>query len=149
MNDTNFYKEANEGFRWGLYVIALTILGLILTGTMWVFGFGLFQRETANFRGETAQRERTLADPDYRMANYDHFYDLCYLVRALDTKIATMEESDLPKDQKSTNLLALRNQRTQLVNEYNADSRKTETKAQLKASDLPESLDEDGETTCE
>ena len=40
-----------------------------------VYGFGFLQRSTADYRGGTGERERVLADPNYRIAAYDDFYN--------------------------------------------------------------------------
>ena len=96
---------------------------------------------TAPFRGEVAEKEITEADGNYRISAYEEFYDNNARVEALNTQICTMKaNTSLPDEQRETNVLALTNTRTDLVNEYNADARKTDTRAKFKASDLPYEL---------
>lgn len=130
------------------------VLGLILAG-MAVFGVGLFKRSTADFRGGTAQRERTLADPDYRIAAYDRFFDLCAAVQSSEATAASLEEeletkpSDARVEQIQASLTAVRANRAEQVNQYNADAAKAGTRAQFRASTLPYTLDVNAEvTTC-
>lgn len=132
----------------GLY-IGLVLLVLVIAATV-VFVFGGFSRLTANFRGETEVREKTLADGDYRIAAYESFYDQCAAVKAIEVQLDNMRaDKSLPKDQRATNVLALQNKRAQLIEEYNADARKTDTRANFLASDLPYELNQNQEhTTC-
>lgn len=133
----------------------VVISALVAFASMWVFGWGMFQRETANFRGETAQQERVFADPNYRIQAYESFYDLCVAVQNTEAQIRSQEAelesgpSAQRRDQVNTNLNALRAAREARINEYNANARMSETRANFHASDLPYQLDTDQEkTTC-
>ncbi len=54
-----------EGAKFGglavLGSLGVLVLAIVI-GSMWIFGWGLFQRSTANFRGETEQIEKTKAN---------------------------------------------------------------------------------------
>ena len=124
---------------------ALKAIGIFIAAVAIIVGIiylsGGISYLTAPFRGEVAEREITEADGNYRISAYEEFYDLNAQVDALNTQICTMKENkSLPVDQRETNVLALTNTRTDLVNEYNADARKTETRAKFLASDLPYEL---------
>lgn len=82
-------------------------------------------------------------DPLNRIAQYNHFYDLCSDVQALELQLEAYEsgETGLPEDQVATNVLALKGQRNALVTQYNADAAKTATAGQFKAHDLPAEID--------
>lgn len=149
---------AREGARfsvWTMILGALLLVVVVLTSAMWIFGFGFFQRETADFRGETAERERVLADPDYRIANYEHFFDLCVAVQNKEAMIRSQEEelnTNPPATrvaQINANLGALRASRESLINRYNADAMKHDTRGRFQASNLPFQLNpNDEETQC-
>lgn len=140
---------------WLIGVIAAVIVVVLIAGVMWVGGFGLFSRATANERGKTDVRERTVADGQYRIAQYDHFWDLCGAVQSTEDAIANTETelaakpSEERAEQLRANLTAQRNQRAELINQYNADARKAGTAGQFRDSALPYQLDKKAEaTTC-
>src|SRR5699024_680417 len=120
-----------------------------------VYGGGLMQRLTADFRGETGQIEQTQADADYRISAYDQFYGKCAGIQTLESKISNLsdelEETDdeQRKSVLNTSITASKNKRAELINDYNADARKEATRGQFKASDLPYEVDiNEEETTC-
>lgn len=118
----------------------LAILGIALfVGVILalIYGGGWLQRLTADFRGETAQIEKVQADPNFRIAAYEQFYDRMGRIEALEQQICTMQEADLPENQTATNVLALTNQRIDLIEKYEADASKEDTRANFLASDLP------------
>lgn len=135
------------------------IVGLVVVGVVMcvgVFGFGWFQRATADFRGGTGQIEQVRADPNYRIAAYDHFFDLCAQIQTTEAGITAQEQelgTDPPQARKvqiNANLTAARKSRAGLINQYNADAAKADTQAHFLASGLPYKLDVDAkETTCE
>jgi len=128
-----------------------TLIGALML--IAVYGFGQFQRITADFRGETSQIEKTQANANYRIAAYDHFYDRCAGVQSLESKIKNMKteleaaDSDQRKTVLNTSITASKNKRAELINSYNADARKEGTRGQFKASDLPYELNEKKEET--
>lgn len=121
---------------------------MMAVSAMAIFGFGLFQRETADFRGETEMIELVEADGSFRLVSYDHFFDLCAAVQTKEAEIVNAEDSDVPN--RDTVLLALRNQRAGLINDYNADARKARTRGQFRDLSLPDRLSVDAVmTNCE
>lgn len=131
-------KEGAKVFGLSVGAFIATILVVLLAGTAVMFATGTVQRWTANWRGETAQIEKVKADPNYRIANYERFYDRAAAIEALEVKACAMKvNTSLPEDQRETNVLALENQRITLVTQYNADARKNDTRANYLASDLP------------
>lgn len=121
--------------------IALSVIGVIVVIIGIIYLTGGIKYVTAPFRGEVQEREVTEADGRYRISAYEEFYDLNAQVDAKNTQICEMKSNtSLPVDQRETNVLALTNKRTDLVNEYNADARKEDTRAKFKASDLPYEL---------
>lgn len=132
------------------------VLALVLAiGTMWVFGLGWFKQGTADFRGETDARERTVADGSFRIASYDQFFDLCVAVQNQEATITALEQELETEpgqgrvDQINATLTAVRANRTGLINEYNSDAAKEFTIGQFHASNLPATLDpNEEETTC-
>lgn len=134
---------------------ALFIVVLLVAASMWLFGWGFFQRETAGFRGETDQIEQISADADYRIAAYEEFYDRCWAVVELEAQITLAqaavdaEATDWGREEARRNLLALQNMRIELITAYNSDAAKEDTAANFHASDLPSELDIDiEETSC-
>lgn len=142
-----------SGLAIALGVVVLATL--IALGSMAIFGWGFFQRTTADFRGETAQREQVHADPDYRIAAYEHFFDLCATVQSNEDTLANLNTelhagpSADREEQLYATITAVRNARNEAIREYNADARKSETRAAFLDSDLPYQLDPSEEhTTC-
>lgn len=138
-------------------VLAAIIAGfllIILIASMSIYGWGLFSRATADFRGETGQTEQVLADADFRIQAYDHFYELCSAIQADEGRIENMEselEQDITDKRRSelqTAVTAVRNARGEKIATYNADARREHTVGQFRANDLPFEIDPDEETTC-
>jgi hypothetical protein len=138
----------------GIFLWGVAILVVIVLSAMALFGFGLFNRGTANFRGKNEQIEKTKANGNYRIAAYDQFYNLCASVQDDEATIQNLEEelkTKPPQDritQINASLTAVKSGRRSKINEYNADARKTATQGQFRASDLPYHLDATQETTC-
>lgn len=134
----------------GIIAVVVIFAIVFLVG---VYGFGFLKRTTADFRGETEAIEETQANGDYRIASYNHFYDLCASVKSLENKIDNMksELEKTDKDQRelvlNASITASKNKRAELINTYNADARKDFTVGQFRASDLPYQLDVDEEET--
>lgn len=121
-------------------VIAVVLIILFTTGTL--------QKWTANWRGDVSATEQTQADGQYRIANYNHFFDLCASIQTDEARIQNLEETatDSVKDQ--TTLTAVKNSRAEKINQYNADAAKEATAGQFRDSGLPYELHMEGETTC-
>lgn len=154
-------QVAREGARFGVWAVILGAIALVVIvalSAMAIFGVGLFQRETANFRGETAEREKVLADPNYRIANYTRFFDLCASVQNKEATIRALEAelndpanppSAARKAQINATITANRAQREAAINQYNASAAQEDTRANFHASNLPYRLDaKTQETTC-
>jgi predicted Zn-dependent peptidase len=138
----------------GLLIAAISIAVLLAFATMWLFGWGFFSRETADFRGQTDQVEQISADADYRIATYEQFFDLCAAVQTKEAELAAAQAelaleglSDYRRQQLNANVTAITAARAELINQYNADAAKADTAANFRSSDLPYSLDIESETT--
>lgn len=102
----------------------------------------------APWKGAGEQRKAIHGSGEYRIAAYNRFYDDCAAVQAVEDQLAAMKaDKTLPADQRAANVLALTNKRNTLIRAYNADSRKEDTLANFKASDLPYQIDPTQETT--
>ena len=108
----------------------------------------------APWKGAGDVRKQTQGSAAFRIASYDHFYDLCGQARALQQNAAItrslIRKANDPseKARQETNLQSQRNQLNELVNTYNADARKTTTAGQFRSSDLPFTLDASQEISC-
>ncbi|NIJ11128.1 putative Zn-dependent peptidase [Saccharomonospora amisosensis] len=132
---------------------AVTVVTVLVLALMWTFGWGWFSATTAELRGQQAQRERVEAGGDYRIAAYEHFFDLCAAVQSKESTIAQLE-AELPgadqrrAEQVRTTLTALRSSRASAIHEYNADARKAATTGRFRDLGLPRQLDIEEETSC-
>lgn len=137
---------------------AFIVLVLVISG-MWMFGVGFFQKETADFRGDVKATEQVQGRGEYRIAAYDHFYNLCASIQTKDDQISIAERSlALASDSGNqvairdaqVTLMALQNQRAEAINQYNADARKAGTLGQFRDSGLPYEIDSKAreELTC-
>lgn len=129
------------------------LLALILFGSMWIFGWGMFQRATADFRGETAALEQIKADPNSRITAYEHFFNLCTAVQSHEGTILALEEelagdpSDSRREQIQGAITANKSQRDALIRRYNNDANKDYTAGQFRDADLPDQLNINKEVT--
>lgn len=130
--------------------VPVALVALILGS---IYGVGWIKQITADFRGETEQKEQTIADGSYRIAAYEHFFDLCAAVQTKEASIAALE-SELTSDpsqsrteQINASITALVASRADLINQYNADATKEDTRANFHSSDLPYRLDTETEST--
>lgn len=133
---------------------ALFIAVLLVAASMWLFGWGVFARGTADFRGETDQIEQISGDADYRIAAYESFFDQCAAVQTKEAELAAARAeleteglSDYRRQQLNANITAITAARADLINQYNADAAKADTAANFRSSDLPYTLDIESETT--
>lgn len=132
------------GFLLLIAVCALLALG----GWAWMY-------ITAEPKG-IAEAERQIESAPSRIANYEHFYDLCAEVQGLEASLsaqrvaleATGSESE--RERLRSNIAGLTAQRARTIARYNADARKSYTRARFLGQDLPRSLDLNQEkTTCD
>lgn len=143
-----------DGFKL-LVAGGMAIIVILLFATMWVFGFGLFSTSTADYRGRVQQTEQIQANGAYRIAQYGYFFDQCASIQTLTEQIALTEgqiavETDpVSRRDEMTNLTGQQFERAQAINQYNADSAKTDTAAHFKASRLPSHINQDDRSiTC-
>lgn len=147
-----------DGIKAGGAVLA-ALLGLVVIllviGLVGVFGLGWFTDTTADRTGKTQQEQQINGNGSYRIAAYDHFYDLCAQVQTEEQSIRNLQ-NELKTTTDATrktvipaSITALENNRASDINQYNADARKSYTLGQFKSSDLPFQLDITEEnTTC-
>lgn len=148
-------KDGLSAFGIALVVGVGAIILALIIGAVGIFGFGWLSNSTANFRGNVAKRNLVEANGSYRIAAYDHFFDLCQQVQAKEASITNVQdELKTAKDPQrevvlNASITALRNSRADLITQYNADSDKSYTEGQFKSSNLPYQLYVTQEnTTC-
>ena len=135
---------------WALFIVVVLVMAF-----MWMFGVGLFQRETAGFRGDVKATEQVQGSGQYRIAAYDHFFDLCSSIQStsdqiknLEAQVASEEDPVYKRDLRQS-VAALQNQRASAIRQYNADAAKEGTVGQFRDSGLPHSIDPSEEdVTC-
>jgi hypothetical protein len=134
-----------------LKIGALIVLGLIV---LIVVPFA-FRWLTAEPRGALDARERTKASGAFRIAAYDHFFDLCAAVQADEARIEALKQeyASNPTPQRQTqieaSLTAVRSSRAEKISRYNTDAAKGYTIGQFRSAKLPPRLSTDQEeTTC-
>jgi hypothetical protein len=137
------------GLGWlGLGLVFVTVLVILVAvfGIRWV---------TAEPRGKLQARER-IQSGSFRIAAYDHFFNLCAgvqtdeaTIRALRDELASDGITAARRGQVQVTLTALTLSRAEKVNQYNVDARKDYTVGQFRSSGLPYALDLSVEaTTC-
>lgn len=123
-------------------VVVAIVLGIAI---MAFFGIGLFSNATANFRGNVAVHKQVNANGNYRIAAYNHFFDLCQSVQTTEAAINAIKAQEAGDtgqnlaDDKS-DLTANVINRASLINQYNADASEQYTQGQFLASNLPAHL---------
>lgn len=141
--------------KWTVGALVGGLLVAVLVGSMWIFGWGMFQRTTADFRGETAALEEILADPDRRITAYEHFFDLCASIQGHEDTIRALQSeldggvSDSRAEQIRGAITVNQSQRDGKIRQYNLDASKDYTVGQFRDANLPHQLDvTKEETTC-
>lgn len=143
-------KLVAQGASLAVVSIVGTFALALMIGLIGVYGFGWFQRETANYRGQTQAIEQTKADADFRLYSYNTFYDLCSSVQSLEDRIGYAEakvEVNGSADAQ-TELDALLSRRSQLIRDYNSKASRDFTEGQFRSNDLPYQINIEGETQC-
>ncbi|WP_433475260.1 hypothetical protein ACQPZP_42475 [Spirillospora sp. CA-142024] len=128
-----------------LTVGVVTLVVSLILGLMYVFGWGFFAQVTAPWRGAAEKREQVEGSGTYRIAAYDHFFDLCAQVQSDEASIRNLrrELTSEPKPgderamQINASITALENNRAENINQYNADAAKKYTEGQFRSSGLP------------
>lgn len=134
----------------GIGAIIAGIIAFVLALSVGVWALAVWW---APWKGAGDQRIATVGNASYRIAAYDHFFDLCAQVQATEDQLATANARSVDagagfsEGQKDAVLAALRNSRATLIRQYNADASKRYTQAQMLASDLPAKLDPNQENT--
>lgn len=126
--------------KWLAVFVALVVLGPVIGfGVKWI---------TADARGAGAAREQIKANPNFRIAAYQEFFDLCSAVQAQEDRIAIFKDDTSLNGQ--TNLRAVEAKRAELIRDYNSKASRNYTEGQFRDSDLPYHIDPDPEatTTC-
>lgn len=132
---------------------AATLILIMVLASMWIFGWGFFQRATADFRGETAALEQIKANPNSRISAYEHFFQLCASIQGHETTIQALEAeletepSDSRVEQIQGAITANRSQRDAKIQQYNLDAAKDYTVGQFRDADLPPRLNLNSEET--
>jgi hypothetical protein len=124
--------------------VAAIVVSLIL-GVMYVFGWGFFSTTTAPWRGAVEKRGLVEGNGSYRIAAYDHFFDLCAQVQSNEASIKNLRREltakPKPTDERAmqinASITALENSRAENINQYNADAAKKYTEGQFRSSGLP------------
>lgn len=134
--------------KWYLTSRFLLVIGVLvalsLVGSVAGYALGWF---AAPYQGKLQARQIIQGDGNYRIAAYDHFFNLCASVQTADSNIAT-QESLLAQFKKGgndynrtlTNIGGLEATRADGINQYNADASKSYTVGQFKSSNLPYQL---------
>lgn len=141
-------RETRRGAPRIFLIAVLSVLGVLLligavVGVKYV---------TAEPRGAADQREKTVANGNYRIASYDAYFDQCRAVRAADLKADRAAEavrganSPDEKRRAQINLDALLNNRIEMAEAYNANAGKEDTMAMFKADNLPTEITEETPT---
>lgn len=146
-------RQVARGARWLIGGLIAAFLLATLVGSMSIFGWGFFQRATADFRGETAALEQVKADPAHRISAREYFFSTCASVQGFEDTIRLIEEQllsanldDERRGKLEGALLANRTERQRLVREYNERANNF-TFEQFRDADLPEKIDPDGTNT--
>lgn len=150
-----FLKDASTATMVAIVAGVLAIAVFLVVGLVGVYGYGWFTDHTANRQGETQKKHLIEGNGQYRIAAYDHFYDLCATIQTDETQIKQFKHvlattnDPVTKDTNEANLNASVIKRSSDINDYNADARKSATEGQFRASDLPFRIDPNQEnTTC-
>lgn len=124
----------------GLLVILVLVGIAALVGVGWTIRY-----YSAPIEGRVGAQERIQSAP-YRIAAYEHFFNLCAGVRtdeaSLDAQTEQLEATTdaFQRTRVQTNITGLIGHRAGLIEEYNANARKSYTEGQFRDSDLPYQL---------
>lgn len=132
-----------NGLLWVLAVLAVAgLIAGIFFGVRWL---------TAPAKGKLQAREQ-INSGSYRIAAYDHFFDLCASVQGLEGQLAAQESAldgstGDDRERIRANIAGIRGERAQAIADYNADASKDYTLAKFKSSKLPWRLSSEEEKT--
>lgn len=142
-------RARNDRGEFGPVWAALAMAAGFIVGGLLIYGIWTL---TADVRGKAAVHNRIHGDATYRIAQYDHFFDLCAGVQNREAAIRNAQEetktaSQPRKEQLAAVITANRNERAELINQYNADASAAGTRGNFLASNLPYHLDLNSEET--
>lgn len=113
---------------------------------------------TAPFRGELSKREKIEASGEWKIAKYNHFFDLCAAIKgnykALKAQEELLEQTTDTKEKQRIrqNIAGIKIQLHRDIEQYNADVEKEYTAGQMRDSGLPYKISmaklERGEIRC-
>lgn len=143
MTFTDDTKAAGYGFFW---IIVGVIAMFVVIALIFLLGLGL-SWWTAPWQGKVQARQLIQGNGSYRIAAYDHFFDLCASVQTKEGTIVALQQelATKPTEERrgeiEASITANRAGRIDDINQYNADARKSYTLGQFRASGLPYTLD--------
>lgn len=144
----NAFKQGSRAIRYG----AVGLLVVVALAAVVIYAVGGLARLTADWRGEGEQIEKTEADGDFRVSTYEDFWALCIAAQDAEYQITSLKaelETDPDADRVQTiqtSLTAIRSNRADAINEYNALAAQEHTEA-FRDAGLPAQLDTDTEET--
>lgn len=130
----NLFKVAGIIF---LSIFFFVVIGIASYGWQWF---------TAPFKGKLEKRKEVQSG-DFRKYSYEHFYDMYAQIKSYNQQIKAQKQNlkntqDKERKQKiRQNIVGLQSQRSRLIQQYNADARKTKTSGQFRSNDLPRKID--------
>jgi hypothetical protein len=124
-------------------------IGLIVAS---IFIVGSITRGTADFRGKTDEINKVQGNGTFRIAAYDHFFDLCGSAKTVQqnietTKTAIKALTAAEKYRQQTNLQAQTNNLNELVTST-TPTPQDRHRGPLQGLGLPAKLDTTQEITC-
>lgn len=147
-----WWNDSTDQPRWLAWILVVIVVLILLGPGLWALGVW-----TAPWYGEGEARRQIQGDADFRIAAYDHFFDLCASAQAdgdrivnLEAELADPATTASRAAQVRASLTAIRNQRDATVRTYNADASQDYTVGQFRDSDLPFPLTipTEGTLTC-
>lgn len=123
----------------------------LITGV--VVGVYFIKYNTADIRGRIEANEQ-LNSAEFRIAAYEHFFNLCASVETLEDSLVSQEslldnaETVKERTRVRSNIAGMEGQRARAINQYNVDVDKGYTLAQFMDNDLPFKLNIESETNC-
>jgi predicted negative regulator of RcsB-dependent stress response len=146
-------RDLGTGARFFLYVV-IGMIAVAVFAFLSIYVFGSVQNTTADYRGRTDARERTVADGAFRIGTYEQFFDLCQSVQTSEAAIRNAQkelDTDPAADRKAQLqqvITAQSNIRAESITTYNSKASQEHRQAFLDAA-LPARLDlNTQETQC-
>lgn len=126
------------------FLVVIAVIIVIAYFTIW---------HTAEPRGRLEAREQIVANADFRIFAYNHFFDQCAYIQSQQAKLDSnwqllqkMEEMGVDESdpdrywKKYDEVTAITNTLEKGINSYNADSDKEGTRGQFKEVCLPDNI---------